>query len=85
MHALSPQSIITAPGHSDDALCVCRSPIVKSNVGGHGGGREFVRDIIFGVRDTGGDDIWRTGRGDGVGHGGNFAVSGTSALSFFLR
>jgi hypothetical protein len=80
-----PQPIITAPRHSDDALCVRRSPIVKSDVGGHGGGRWIVRDINFGVRDAGGDDIRRTGRGSGVCHGGVFTIFRTSAVSFFSR
>ena len=67
-----PQSIITAPGHSNDALCVCRGPMVKSKPGGHMGGRGFVCDVNFGIRDTRGVDIRRTGWGDGVDHGGVF-------------
>ena len=85
MHALSPQSIITAPGHCDDVICVCRSPIVKSDVGGHGGGQGFVRDINFGVRDTGGDDIWQTRWWGGVGHGGVFVFFYVSKLFLWMR
>ncbi len=78
-----PQPIITAPRHSDDTHCVCPSPIVKSDVRGYGGEWRLVRDINFGVRDAGGDDIRRTRRGSGVCHGDDFTIFGILAISFF--
>ncbi len=54
-------------------------------VGGHGGGRGFVRDINFGICDTRGDNIRQTGQGDGVGHGGVFVFFLCLETFFWMR